>query len=341
MDAQAVVFTARNEVKFQDVRCPEPGPRDVVIEVHHSWISNGTEGSFLRGERTSGDTTWRPGDPSPFPIIAGYQKVGRVSAVGAEAGDFAVGDWVFAVMSQVEGMFDRHAGHVSPSVCDVSFVHKLPPGVDPLPYCGLVLTQVGFNCGTRPRIEPGQRAVVIGDGLVGQWAGQALKARGARVVMTGRHESRLETFRAGGWGEAVKVAAGPGVDEVAAVAPEPIAVLVDTIGDTSLYDAYLSRMAHGGTIVSAGFYGTADAIEIQRYRFRELAFDLVAGITRDRVDATMEWVRAGKMDTTGLITHRFPVAQAADAWALISSKREHVLGVVLDWPAAQAKGGSA
>lgn len=333
MKAKAVVFTGRGVVEFKDVGCPEPGPNDVVIEVHHSWISNGTEGSFLRGERTAGDTTWRPGDPSPFPIVAGYQKVGRVTAVGSEAGDFAVGDWVFAVMSKVDGMFDRHAGHVSPSVCDVEFVHKLPPGQDPLAYAGLVLTQVGYNCGMRPRVEPGQLVVVVGDGLVGQWAGQALKQRGARVVMTGRHASRLRCFRAGGWGETILVGKGSGVTEVMAGTRDSIAVLVDTIGDTTLYDAYLPHLMRGGTIVSAGFYGTADTIALQRYRYRELAFDLVAGLTRERLDATLEWIRDGKLDTLGLITHRFPVAQAADAWALIESKREHVLGVVLDWPA--------
>ncbi len=334
MKANAVVFTAPRVVDYKEIDCPEPGPKDVVIEVHHSWISNGTEGSFLRGERTAGDTTWRPGDPSPFPMVAGYQKVGRITAVGAEAGGFVVGDWVFAVMSQVEGMFDRHAGHVSPSVCDVKFVHRLPAGVNPVAYAGLVLTQVGYNCGTRPRVEPGQLAVVIGDGLVGQWAGQALKQRSARVVMTGRHASRLQTFRAGGWGETVLVREGSGAPEVAAQSRAPIAVLVDTIGDTTLYDAYLPHLLHGGTIVSAGFYGTADTIALQRYRYRELAFDLVAGLTRERLDATMEWIREGKLDTLGLITHRFPVEQAAGAWDLIGSKREHVLGVVLDWPAA-------
>ncbi len=34
------------------------------------------------------------------------------------------------------------------------------------------------------------------------------------------------------------------------------------------------------------------------------------------------------------VTHRFPVARAAAAWERIFSKREHVLGVILDWPAA-------
>src|SRR5688572_13684121 len=76
MNAYAVVFTAPNQVEFCQVTCPEPGPGDVVVRLTHSWISNGTEGSFLRGERIAGDTPYRPGDPWPFPIVASYQKVG-------------------------------------------------------------------------------------------------------------------------------------------------------------------------------------------------------------------------------------------------------------------------
>ena len=98
-----------------------------------------------------------------------------------------------------------------------------------------------------------------------------------------------------------------------------------------MFDAYLPHLKHGGTIVSAGFYGLEGFIEIQRYRYREIAFDLVAGITRERVDATIDWVAQGKLDTTSLITHRFPVEQAAEAWRLIESKSEPVLGVMLDW----------
>jgi threonine dehydrogenase-like Zn-dependent dehydrogenase len=76
MQAQAVVFPAPDTVEFRAVQVPDPGPGDVVVRVTHSWISNGTEGSFLRGERIAGDTPHRPGDPHPFPIVAGYQKIG-------------------------------------------------------------------------------------------------------------------------------------------------------------------------------------------------------------------------------------------------------------------------
>ena len=80
MQANAVVFTAPNTVEFSPVNCPDPGPADVVVRLTQSWISNGTEGSFLRGERIEGDTPYSgEGDPWPFPIVAGYQKVGVVA----------------------------------------------------------------------------------------------------------------------------------------------------------------------------------------------------------------------------------------------------------------------
>jgi threonine dehydrogenase-like Zn-dependent dehydrogenase len=140
----------------------------------------------------------------------------------------------------------------------------------------------------------------------------------------------LAKFRDGGYGRALKVTSD-GMDEIVALEEGPISVLVDTVGDAKLFDAYLPHLKHGGTIAAAGFYGLEGFIEIQRYRFREIAFDLVAGITAERIDRTIEWVAEGKLDTKSLITHRFPVAEAADAWDLIESKREPVLGVILQW----------
>ena len=83
MQANAVVFTEPNTVQYVPVTTPAPGPSDVVVRVSHSWISNGTEGSFLRGERIEGDTPYSSAqDPWPFPIVAGYQKIGVVEWVG-------------------------------------------------------------------------------------------------------------------------------------------------------------------------------------------------------------------------------------------------------------------
>lgn len=153
MQANAVVFTAPNTVEYAPVTTPEPGPADVVVRVTHSWISNGTEGSFLRGERIEGDTPYSgEHDPWPFPVVAGYQKIGIVEWVGEQITDLAVGETVFATMGKVEGMYRERAGQISPSIGGRDGIWKLPDGVDPLAFSGLVLTQVGYNAGTRPKI---------------------------------------------------------------------------------------------------------------------------------------------------------------------------------------------
>lgn len=328
MKAKAVVFPEKNRVSFQEVDCPDPGPGDVVVEVSHSWISNGTEGSYLRGERIDGDTPVGPDDPQPFPIAAGYQKVGRVDWVGSEVGDLAVGDLVFASVGKIHGMAEPRGGHISPSVSGRGAVMKLPEGVDPLAFSGLVLTQVGYNCGWRPEIEPGDPAVVVGDGLVGQWAGQMLAARGARVVMVGRHPDRLQYFKKG---ETLLDNSGGWEEQVRELFPSGIKAGVDTVGSMAVMDALQRRMKRYGHLVSAGFYGAADGFRLQPPRYREISIHLVSGATAERLQRTMDLIAQGFLETLPLITHHFPVEQAAKAWELIESKRETVLGVILDW----------
>jgi bacteriochlorophyllide a dehydrogenase len=331
MLAHAVVFPAPNTVEFRAVRCPEPGPGDVVVRVTHSWISNGTEGSFLRGERIAGDTAYRPGDPWPFPIVAGYQKIGVVEWVGDHVTDLAVGETVFAAMGKVEGMFAPMGGQLSPSVSPRSQIWKLPAGVDPLAYSGLVLTQVGYNCGSRPHLEIGQGAVVLGDGMVGHWAAQTLAWRGAEVVLVGRHADRLGKFPSGPLRHVLNTQAEPWLEGVRRRLPDGVQVVVDTVGSIAALEQILPLMRRNGHLVSAGFYGTQDVLGLQALRAAELSVELVSGWTQARMDRTLALITAGHLQTLPLITHRFPADQAAEAWRLITAKRDGVLGVILDW----------
>jgi len=337
MKASAVVFATSNTVEYRQVTCPEPAPGDLVVRVNHSWISNGTEGSYLRGERIRGDTAYRPGDPWPFPIVPGYQKVGVVEWVGSEVTDVAVGETVFSAMGKVEGMFASLGGHVSPSVSPRGQIWKLPQGVDPLAFSGLVLTQVGYNCGRRAPLQVGDVAVVLGDGMVGQWAAQTLAWRGAEVVLVGHHAYRLAMFAEGAMRH--RLLAREGDDWVRAIGDalsegrrtEGIQVLVDTVGSIPSLEALIPSMRRYGHVVSAGFYGTRDLLSLQSLRDRELSVDMVSGWALDRMNHTRDLIAAGHLQTLPLITHHFPVQQAAEAWSIIAGKRESVLGVVLDW----------
>lgn len=331
MKATAVVFPAANTVEVREVDCPEPGPRDVVVDVTHSWISNGTEGSYLRGERIAGDTAWRPGSPSPFPVVAGYQKVGIVQEVGSHVTDLTPGETVFAASGKVHGMFHPSGGQVSPSVTPWEGVWKLPPQPEPLAYAGMVLTQVGYNCGSRAPVAPGEAAVVLGDGMVGLWAAQTLALRGARILLLGRHEERLRHFSENGMHLRCNEKNGDWQETLAGFLPGGVDVLVDTVGSIEHIQAILPRMNRDGRIVSAGFHGTDDLLSLQNLRNGELSLHSVSGWTRERMDRTLHLIATGQLQTLPLITHHFPVDQAAEAWSLIQTKAEPVLGVILDW----------
>jgi len=330
MKSKAVVASGPGQVAYREVESPAPGPQDVVVRVHRSWISNGTEGSYVRGERIGGDTPWRPGDPLPFPHIP-YQKAGTVAQVGEKVTKFEVGDLVFASVCRVEGMFFPYAGHISPGVCHESQVWKLPAGADPEAFSGLVLTQVGYNVGTRPDIRPGDAVVVMGDGMVGHWSAQTLQHRGARVLLLGRHDDRLARFDLNEGDARVNTQNVDAVEAVTQWAPGGIQAIAHSAGSIESLTRLLPLLKRFGQIVSAGYLGTDAMIDIQSLRDRELSLHAVAGWSSERMAATLDLVAGGVLRTRHLITHRFPAEQAAEAFQLILEKRPGVLGVVLEW----------
>lgn len=327
MKAHAVVFVDRMQVEYQRVEVPDPTPDDVVIEVAYSWISPGTESSFLRGERISGEVPYREGDPWPFPHVAGYQKVGRVCSIGANVTDIQVGDRVFATVSKVSHMFYDSGGHVSPAVTHHSQVWKIPEERDFLHYSGMVLAQVGLNCGSRPPVQQGDVAVVIGDGLVGHWAAQTLLHRGAHVVVLGHRQERLRHVPTGISGKNLREQSLP----EALSRLEGVHIVVDSVGSMETVYALLPYMKHDSHLVSAGFLGETGSIDIQKLRGQEITLHCPSGWSSERLEQTLRGITEGWLQTARLITHLVPVAQAHFAWQMLLDPASPCLGVVLAW----------
>ncbi|QTH40609.1 hypothetical protein J4772_23915 [Cohnella sp. LGH] len=329
MKGKAVVFPDRNRVSFQTVDIPESGDDDIVVEVRHSWISAGTEGSFLRGERIAGERPYAEGDPWPFPHAAGYQKVGIVRSVGRAVQGLREGDRVFVAMSRVSGLYFAEAGHIQPSVSGADQVWKLPDETDDKSmsaYAGLVLAQVGYNCGMRPAVAPGELAVVIGDGLVGHWAAQTLAHRGAEVAMLGRHDGRLGLVEA-----SVRKVNLRRESAGLALRGEAVAIVVDTVGAMDTVRELQPLMKRDSHLVSAGYLGTEGVVDIQKLREQEITLHTPSGWTGPRMEATIQAIREGWLKTVPLITHRYPADEAEKAWELIRGGSEACLGVLLDW----------
>ena len=332
MKSAAVVFEAPNQVAVREIDIPDPGPDDVVLDTITSWISPGTELSMLRGDRVHGDTAARPDTPYSFPRVAGYQKIGRVVSVGEHARGFAVGQTAFTTVGRVQGLFDEWGGQLARSVCPPEQIFALPQGVDPEPFSGAVLTQVGYNAGSRGVIKQGELAVVLGDGLVGLWTAQTLQLRGARVWLVGRHEDRLARFRQRPGDRTIMHTRDQPLEALVDLLSEPIALLVETIGSLRVFEMLTERMQRDGHLVCTGFYGLDDAIHIPFIRRKELSVHTPAGWSRHRLQQTIDLIAQGKLDAASLITHRLPVSDAATAYRMLANREDNALGVLLQWP---------
>jgi NADPH2:quinone reductase len=260
--------------------------------------------------------------PEP-PFIPGNEAAGHVVAVGPDVTEFAVGD---AVMSRhTLGAF-AELGNAKAALCD-----KVP--------AALSLAQAGVFRGAyttayhallqRGRLQQGEWVLVHGAaGGIGIAAIQLAKAFGAKVIATaGSEEKRAACLEEGadhaidyrsGFVDAVKaLTGGRGVD-----------IVYDPIGD-KVAEESLRCLAWGGRLLILGFLGGGptnirsnyllikgiDAIGVRIGGLNEADPDLAIA----NMKALTELAAEGKLKPR--ISHRFPLAQAAEAMQAVIDRK--------------------
>ena len=108
MKTQAIVLEQPEHIAFSRLLLTPPGDDDVVVDIEYSGISTGTEKLLYNGRRPS-----FPG--MGYPLVPGYESVGRIAAVGANS-PHSVGDRVFVpgarCYGEVRGLFGGAASRV-------------------------------------------------------------------------------------------------------------------------------------------------------------------------------------------------------------------------------------
>lgn len=327
----AVVFERPGEVAVRSVELPDPAPDDVLVRTEWSALSPGTEGRVLDDRFFS-----RSFAAQRFPTVPGYQRVGTIEALGGAVRDLRVGQRVFATRGRVSGgVAATWGGHVALALTPADEVMPLPDGIDGRVAAGLVLAQVGHNGATRPaRTGPGALVVVVGDGLVGQYAAQASRARGAHVLLAGRRTDRLAAAARHSATEVLDVRAEDLAAAVRARRPDGADVVIDTSSTADGVRAATALLRRDGELVLLGWYPEGENL-LDVFWFiagkRELAAHFTGGWTRPRLEATLAAVGAGTLRVAELITHDIPWQDAAEAFALARDRASVHLGIVIDW----------
>ena len=331
MKSEAVIFPGPERVEVGTIELPEPGPEDALVEIEYSAVSNGTERWCLTGKLDV------PGHPSPeFPHVPGYQAAGIVTQTGSAVENLVPGDRVFSRNCRAPSGWNGSwwGGHVKHHVADAAGdVIKLDENLTTFAASGLLLAQVGYNGASKPAEASGGIAAVIGDGLVGQYAAQVLRARGVRVILSGLIQSRLELAARFSADEVYDNSRDDFTEFMADKFPQGVDIVLDAAGKGKTVREGIGMLKRHGHLIMNGFYSYPDESRLDWHwlRRKELTIHFPDSRNRERLVKTMRLIGEGSMRVEELVTHIVRARDAAGAYRMLLDPNADFLGVVIDW----------
>lgn len=203
---KALVLTGVKEFTLQDLPTPAIAPDEVLINTAYAGVC-GTDHDLYAG---------RPGSAAAVPpIVLGHENSGVVAAVGEAVTNVAVGDRVAVdpniycgqceyCLTQRPELCDhlsavgvtRDGGLAEQFAAPASVVYRLPDSVSLRDAAAIEPVSCAVHGLDLLTLRPYQKALVIGDGFMGQIFAQLLQAYGVHQVdLAGIVDEKLDRNR--------------------------------------------------------------------------------------------------------------------------------------------------
>ena len=324
MNAQAIVFRKANEPSLETVDLPTLGPDEICVRTLYSGVSIGTESSIFSGVRTQNGT---------FPLVGGYMTTAVVESVGTEVSTFAEGDRVTNMGSRLEGPVTAvWGGHMSRRIVPVQDTLPLPAKTCPREGALFVLPAVGLNALAMCGVTEQDTVLIIGQGLIGQFFGQFVKRRGARVIAVEPDQRRADLSRRH---------VTPHVLQPDHNIEERVRALTDGRGPTVVVEATASaknirsatrHLTRGARMLFLSWYPGEIALEFSHFHNYAVSafFPTGPGNLRTRA-AVLEALGDGTIIVGDNLTDVLPCDQACDGYRRIIAGDRGIMGMVIDW----------
>jgi 3-hydroxyethyl bacteriochlorophyllide a dehydrogenase len=309
LQATAVVLEGPGRLSLSRLPLDAPGAADVVVDVAWSGVSTGTEKLLW-----SGRMPHFPG--MGYPLVPGYESVGRVVAAGAASGH-AVGETVFVpgarCYGEVRGLFGGAASRVVVPGARVTCV------ADGLGERAVLLALAATARHALAAVYARPPDLIVGHGVLGRLLARIAIATGAPPPTVWERDAK----RAGG-------ALGYDVLDPQADPRRDYASIYDASGDAALLDTLIARLAPGGEVVLAGFYSEPLAFAFAPAFMREARLRIAAEWREPDMAAVTALVESGALSLDGLVTHCEQAPDAARAYRTAFGDPA-CLKMVLDW----------
>lgn len=315
---KALVLTGVKQFEIQDLETPEIKDDEVLINTAYAGVC-GTDHDLYAG---------RPGSAAAVPpIVLGHENSGIVAAIGSNVTNVAVGDRVAVDPNIYCGQCEycltqrpelcehlsavgvtRDGGLEEQFTAPASVVYKLPDNVSLRDAAAIEPVSCAVHGLDLLNLRPYQKALVIGDGFMGQIFAQLLQAYGVHQVdLAGIFDDKLQRNK-----ELF------GVTETYNTTKESIPsnaydVIIEAVGLPQTQAQAIEAAKKGAQVLMFGV-GPQDAhFEMNTYDIYKkqliIQGSFINPLTfRDAISL----VSSGKMNIGGLISHELELEQVQD-----------------------------
>jgi 2-desacetyl-2-hydroxyethyl bacteriochlorophyllide A dehydrogenase len=326
--SKAVQFSAPRTVELVGVDVPEPGRGEALLRVRYSGISAGTEMLAYRGEVDADlpldEKLGALGGTFSFPFRFGYSCVGTVER---SSGRLPEGARVFA--------FHPHQAHfVAPEADLIEIGSDDLRSATMLPYVETAL-QITLDAGAVAHSS----VVVSGLGVLGILTGALLARAGATVIGIEPSPFRREVAAHFGIETADPSDAG---DVIGRLSPAGVGLAVEASGNPAALAGVLDLLAHEGVVLVASWYGSKPVALPLGGRFHRRRLTIrstqvstipahLSGTWTIERRRTVAVTLLDELPLKRLATHQFPLARAAEAFALVDKGEPDLIHAALSY----------
>lgn len=308
MQSLAVIFEKPNQLVLGELELSAPTGGDIVVDMEWTGISTGTERLLWTGRMP-------PFPGMGYPLVPGYESVGRIVEAGPSSGRRA-GERVFVpganCYGPVRGLFGGASSRV---VVDGG---RVVPLGDDIGESGVLLALAATGQHAVMAARTGVPDLIIGHGVLGRLIARLTCVAGGNPVVWETNPARRDG------------AEGYAVIDPAADTRRDYRTICDVSGDGSLLDELIGRLARGGEIVLAGFYEQPLSFAFPPAFMREAHITVAAQWHPSDLAAVTQMVETGRLSLAGLITHHQTAANAEEAYRTAFGDPS-CLKMILDW----------
>ena len=362
------------ETVIVDVPIPQVQAGMALVHTRASLVSAGTErmlvefgGKSLLGKALSrpdlvklmADKARREGVLSTVeaafnrldqPMPLGYSSSGVIELIGEGLQGFKVGDRVACAGG-------GYAVHAEYALVPHNLLALLPEQVDFDSGAFTTLGAIALHGFRLSKAQLGETVGVIGLGLLGLLAVEIASAAGCQVFGVDLDETRVKlagqmsataVLRPQAVEAALAFSHGRGLDNILICADTPTADPVELAGEIARDRGHVVAIGAVGLTLPRKIYYQKELSFINsrsygpgRYdpAYEEAGQDYPIGYVRwsegRNMEAFVDLLAKGQVDVKALITHRFPIENAPEAYDLITGKTsQSFLGVLLTYPEA-------